>query len=482
MCPKHVEPFIDAKIVTSTSLTERLKLWNKYARQPVDTETVRMDFFRKARAGKLYARCRTAKVPKLEENRIKVPSFIKEHYKNRASAIPPPQPEVAQNEPEVQQQRQEFTNRSDLTDDQEEWLSSLVMMQNSLVAEKLEAELKDTKPEPEVKRPAKEKRKRKKVKEKITTKDNNDKPEDSGNESTDSECSLDLDIEDGVSVEAQEEISRFLARNSNLSNIRGLDAGVRDFLAMQRLKEMFAKKAAKDKAFKQGPGDLRTRAALIPLDMKVKQPFEMSYRTYTIGSGSSVDLDLSKFGKCHNVSEKHATIFFDQFTRSYELISYGEAGTIVDNVIYSGDLSLHPTSKKFITTTSKNMKKMAANVEADFACHCQNSPAELNTMKGCEVSAVLNHGSYIRIGCFQFVFTIANYGEDDLLVQDLESELVTSAVKDEAIKIEESESSIQDDEESKNQTDDHADFVEEEIDDDEENATMTETTEKTDAD
>ena len=32
---------------------------------------------------------------------------------------------------------------------------------------------------------------------------------------------------------------------------------------------------------------------------------------------------------------------------------------------------------------------------------------------GCEVSAVLHHGSYVRFGCLQFVFSITNYEDDD---------------------------------------------------------------------
>ncbi len=49
MCPTHPEHAIDSKLVGSTSLTERLRLWNKYARCPVDVESVRLEFFRKAR-------------------------------------------------------------------------------------------------------------------------------------------------------------------------------------------------------------------------------------------------------------------------------------------------------------------------------------------------------------------------------------------------------------------------------------------------
>ena len=69
MCPNHVENFIDANLVSSTSLTERLKLWNKYAKTPVSTDSVRLEFFRKVRSGKLFQRGRV-KVPL--ETRVKV--------------------------------------------------------------------------------------------------------------------------------------------------------------------------------------------------------------------------------------------------------------------------------------------------------------------------------------------------------------------------------------------------------------------------
>ena len=44
------------------------------------------------------------------------------------------------------------------------------------------------------------------------------------------------------------------------------------------------------------------------------------------------------------------------------------------------------------------LKKMAKNskIQEEFSCFCSKSPAEFNLAKGCEVSAVLHHGSYIR--------------------------------------------------------------------------------------
>ena len=75
MCPNHVENYLDANLVTSTSLTERLKVWRKYAKKPVDTETVRLEFFRKVRSGKLLRRSRPKRTP-LGGNCVKASSHI----------------------------------------------------------------------------------------------------------------------------------------------------------------------------------------------------------------------------------------------------------------------------------------------------------------------------------------------------------------------------------------------------------------------
>ena len=59
------------------------------------------------------------------------------------------------------------------------------------------------------------------------------------------------------------------------------------------------------------------------------------------------------------------------------------------------------------------MSKNAFKNQDDFACFCNSSPAELNMDKGCEVSAVLHHGSYVRFGCLQFVFSILTYNGNE---------------------------------------------------------------------
>ncbi|KAK6021186.1 hypothetical protein OSTOST_13152 [Ostertagia ostertagi] len=47
MCPNHVEPIVDLKLLSSISFTERRRIWAKYARQPVDEMTIRRKFVEK---------------------------------------------------------------------------------------------------------------------------------------------------------------------------------------------------------------------------------------------------------------------------------------------------------------------------------------------------------------------------------------------------------------------------------------------------
>ncbi|KAI1717119.1 PHD-finger domain-containing protein [Ditylenchus destructor] len=53
MCPMHVEPFLDQYFVNTLSMTQRIKLWRKYARQPdVDSFSIALDFCRRSRRNK----------------------------------------------------------------------------------------------------------------------------------------------------------------------------------------------------------------------------------------------------------------------------------------------------------------------------------------------------------------------------------------------------------------------------------------------
>jgi len=46
MCPNHVEPIAEEKLLTSSSYCERVKLWNHFSK-PIDHETIKISFLEK---------------------------------------------------------------------------------------------------------------------------------------------------------------------------------------------------------------------------------------------------------------------------------------------------------------------------------------------------------------------------------------------------------------------------------------------------
>ena len=397
MCPKHVEQFIDSKLVKSTRLSERLALWQKYAKNPINVESVRMEFFRKVRSGKLFQNSRTLKAQKPENLRMNVPDFVKKSYQNPSSGFP------------IEKSAEIFQNTKkrprNLNEEEEEWIKNLVALQSCIAGEKIK----------EPKEPKSKVKKAKIAKRDTKFQQNND-------ESTDSEAELDVDISDEISVEAQEEISKYLAKKGDkFGTLKSTK--IRDFLAAKKLNDIFNKDPPKNL-------NLKARACLIPLDLKKRNSCPVVFRTFKIGQGSSVDLNLKEYGHCNFASDFHASIFFDQYSRIFELMNYSEHGTVVDNVIFSGDTSLHPMTSKM----DQKLRKMARNAfkeeEESQTCFCSKSPANLNYERGCEVSAVLHHGSYVRFGCLQFVFSILTYGNEDELSTEVSFD--TKAVKKES--------------------------------------------------
>lgn len=86
---------------------------------------------------------------------------------------------------------------------------------------------------------------------------------------------------------------------------------------------------------------IKSRASLFCLNNRSQQPstIPMPYRKLTIGTDGESNLVLSMYGQCNFFSGKHAVIYFDELERQFELINYSDHGTVVDNVLYSLDLS-----------------------------------------------------------------------------------------------------------------------------------------------
>ena len=215
-------------------------------------------------------------------------------------------------------------------------------------------------------------------------------------------------------------------------------------------------------------GEVRARAVLCPVFVKpnfinsAPSAFAMCYRSFTIGTNYDCDVNLTQYGHCNYISPKHASIYYDELTSKYELINYSHHGTIVDNVLYSCDLSpkkhtadsenainsnnnnnksrknkkttcpsggVKSTSQATKTQLKKhetpevNVQKLTVSVQGQLmrakpstvisSCSCKHSPSAIIGSTGCgwEGSATINHGSHIKFGCLQFLFSITDNGK-----------------------------------------------------------------------
>ena len=249
-----------------------------------------------------------------------------------------------------------------------------------------------------------------------------------------SNCSIDLDTDDqdfDLPPELHEKLNEYLAgakKKSPEDPMKNLPRIVKDVLATQRLEQLFTK--GQDDDLETGKSGLvKAKAALTSLDSS-RQRALMRYRSLEIGTGTSGQvegprLDLSQFGYCKFASSRHAVIYFDQLNQVYELINYSEHGTIVDNVVYALD-NLRPLfkAKRCKREENNSPKLVMASGLNKKKCYCECSSAKmLRDAKlaggGCENSAVLKHGSYVRIGCLQFVFSILDFESGEMTVANM---------------------------------------------------------------
>lgn len=84
MCPNHPEQFIDWHLVSSSSATERIKLWNRFS-GPVDQDVVKAQFLRKVHHKNPPFRYKLK--PKLRD-RVEIPEMIEYHYRNPPPLLP----------------------------------------------------------------------------------------------------------------------------------------------------------------------------------------------------------------------------------------------------------------------------------------------------------------------------------------------------------------------------------------------------------
>ncbi|XP_016937069.1 PHD finger protein 12 [Drosophila suzukii] len=167
----------------------------------------------------------------------------------------------------------------------------------------------------------------------------------------------------------------------------------------------------------------------------------MRYRTLYIGYGGHYSpsttlaqtetVDLSAIGYCCRISPQHAIIFYDEFSKSYELINYSEFGTEVNGQLYACDLTdrmpthagkrMRPDDAELKRRVDDLLdkrrhihrqlepKKMGNERLAPIvkpACRCTNADPVPMVAGAWEGSAVLAHGTLLRFGCLSFVFSV----------------------------------------------------------------------------
>lgn len=281
MCPNHVNHFLDQRLLNSSSATERVKLWDRFANRQIDQHAVKLQFLRKAHTNNPMFR---KKVQCGERLRIKVPCSIKLYYAH------PPELDfihsyrtgdylspITKRSQDKDVQQSELQNTKDIDSDiikGSEIMTSQALANPSDLKEKEETNLPDV--EMQI---CEQEKTTSIVREEETHSEKNDY-----NENSFRTCPA----KEGIKL---------------------LEWPVVEALALQRLEQILN---PENEGYNNINCRLRVRAVLFPLTHVPGPPVFMSYKTFTVGTGPNCDLSLTRYGNCSFISSKHAIIFFDE--------------------------------------------------------------------------------------------------------------------------------------------------------------------------
>ncbi|VDO04253.1 unnamed protein product [Rodentolepis nana] len=172
------------------------------------------------------------------------------------------------------------------------------------------------------------------------------------------------------------------------------------------------------------------RAALIPCAGTHGPIVAMTNRQLTIGTGPGCHLDLSNYRvnslpPCPKVSSNHASLFYDEYSRQFELLNYSEFGSTVDCIPFNNDYSVKHREQTEASRALCHARRIAEDMEnlksptpkrpkfdgpsrIEAVHHCTDDDRSANEF-GWEGSAVLHHGSVLRFGCYTFTFSIVEW-------------------------------------------------------------------------
>ena len=390
MCPNHVECFLDTKLQT-TSVTERVELWDKYARQRIDTNAVKLEFMKRCQRERRNDKYRRRAVRVSESRKVSVPGWVVSQYHRPPSLLAPNTTRWQRPAPTLSPGEQEL-----------DWVAGLVSLQSDLLQsqsklrgiEPLKTDGNQVKEKSEAGGDVKEEERELECDETLDI----EMSQSVSPVSTLSTCSLSprhrAELSAGETKEGSlvSMLSEYLAQHTT-HNVSQMDPVVVQYLASRQLQTLLGQPTEDPQT------TVRARASLTPLHSR-RSPVMMSYRTLTVGLGPGTGLDLAQYGHCNYLSVRHATIYYDQLADCYELLNYSQNGTRVDEVMYGLDMSRY---------NSKNKAEgpvMSSQAGKKAGCYCDGT-----VVSGSENSATLHHGSLLQFGCLQFVFSLADRAE-----------------------------------------------------------------------
>ena len=311
MCPNHVESFLDTKLQT-TSVTERVKLWDKYARQPIDTNAVKLQFMKRCQREKRNDKFTRRNVPVSLKNKIAVPNYVKNFYQNPAQLLPGPGNERwFRPEP-----RQPSDDRQNISDREMEWVSGLVSLQTDLLKKMTNSDQEDK--DDAITADVKEEEDTDlKCNESLDTRSmsGDEEPVENVEElsqsvspaSTLSTCSLSPRHKNQLNSHVSQThvsqsgnlvsmLTEYLAQHKSADSVKDMDPVVVQYLATRQLETLMGDTKTKYSDLSM----VHSRASLTPLHSR-KSPILMSYRTLNVGSDSSCGLNLSQYGHCTRI-------------------------------------------------------------------------------------------------------------------------------------------------------------------------------------
>ncbi|KAL3992413.1 leukemia inhibitory factor receptor [Sarotherodon galilaeus] len=403
MCPNHVEHLVLNQ--RSLSLSSRCQLFDQF-QDRMSQHAVKLDFLRRVHRQNAPNRRTTHQRNK---KTIKVPDAIKSQYQNPPPMLLPAgvrQLELVCSGIPDHQPTKHFTTEAE----QQEWLQDVIALQCSIMRHlsiKQKASSTEWDFEKQIHNQA------------APALMDSLLPNTLSSITNLSSCMKDGKEEDGAVV-----CLCFCAR----IELDKLDAEMIKLLANQRIQQLFAPKvpstqpppttSTTPKTSPPHPNSqkkVQARAVFYPLTGR-GAAVSMCYRTLHIGSGADMDVCLTNYGHCNYISGKHACIFYDENTKHYELLNYSEHGTTVDNVLYS----CHYIKKREEDEGANSVVGllpvggvMSSQRQggAEPSCSCKASSSSLigGSGAGWEGTALLHHGSYIKLGCLQFVFSITEF-------------------------------------------------------------------------